>query len=319
MSVTRSIALSFSLLLAAGCASGGSVTPPATPQQPQAALPYPAESSAARQILANVGRGGASVRTPAGWGGGDDDDGGWGELELPAIQSCGNGTYATDCTAWVWTRNGSGGPRNAARSAQSVAIGAPPVLNFCRDASLIPMDFSGAPVIGAAPTQFSLSYAGSKAPPIVTFATRWNLGVQGSFTGTSTVAPAIIATPALTGAASRGWLIFFTWTWPADILLVPYAINEIQVDAGSSPLAVPPGGSAALRAFDCLGRKIAAKKRGSGFGFSADLRAGSFTSAGSELNAPVFGGSNPNGSIALSDDRGARTAVTVAPGSPAPR
>ncbi len=153
----------------------------------------------------------------------------------------------------------------------------------------------------------------------MTFATRWwNLAVQNSFTGTATVAPAITVTPVLSGAAARGWLVFFTWSWPADILLVPYAIDEIQPEAGSSPLAVPQRGSARLRAFDCLGRKIAATRDGSGFGFSADLRAATAVSQPGMLDTTVFGGASPAGSIGLSDDRGARAAVPVVAGSPAP-
>ncbi|MEA2719342.1 MAG: hypothetical protein QOJ39_1206 [Candidatus Eremiobacteraeota bacterium] len=317
MSVTRFAALSAAMLLGSGCTSSGSVTPAAAPRAQAPA--FPAESSAARQILANVGRAGATARTPQGWTGGDDDDGGWSELQLPAIRPCGNGTYATDCAAWLWTTSPRGG-RSGARSAESAAIGTPPVLNFCRDATTIPQDFTTAdPVVTAGPAQFSLSYAGSKPAPIVTFATRWwNVGVQNSFAGNAVTAPAITVTPALGDAASRGWLVFFTWSWPADVLLVPYAINEIQVEAGSTPLAVPQRGSARLRAVDCLGRKIAAKRGGSGFGFSADLRSASFTSAASLLDLTVFGGPSPNGSIALSDDRGARTSVPVAAGIPAP-
>ncbi|MDB5073039.1 MAG: hypothetical protein JWM87_4150 [Candidatus Eremiobacteraeota bacterium] len=329
MSQGRSIAVSLALLLAAGCASGSTTPAPAPAQQrPQSVAQYPAESSAARHILANVGRSGATSRSPQSWDGRDDadDDGGWGELTLPAIQSCGNGTYATDCTIWVWGTNGtgsSGGTRSVVRSAQSVNAGTPPALNFCRDAALLPSDLGApaSPMTGLATSSFSLSYSGTKATPIMSFATRWwNVKLERSFSGTSTFAPAVAVTPLLAGGAARGWLVFFTWSWPSDILLVPYAINEIQVAAASSPLAIPAGGSAPLGAFDCLGRKITARKRGSAFGFNAALTAASLTSAGSELNVPVFGGANPAGSIGLSDDRGARTSVpvVVASASPAP-
>jgi hypothetical protein len=327
MSQGRSIAVSLALLLAAGCASGGSTPPPApAQQQPQSVAQYPAESSAARHILANAGRSGATSRSPQSWDGrdDDDDDGGWGELALPAILSCGNGTYATDCGVWVWGTNGSGnsgGTRSAVRSAQSVAVGTPPALNFCRDAALFPSDLGApaSPLTDLRTSSFSLSYSGTKATPIVSFATRWwNVKLERTFSGRSTFAPAVGVTPLLTNGAARGWLVFFTWSWPADILLVPFAINEIQVAAGSSPLAIPAGGSAPLGAFDCLGRKISARKRGSGFGFNAGLTAASLTSGGSELNAPVFGGANPAGSIALSDDRGARTSVPVAAASASP-
>jgi hypothetical protein len=329
MSHGRSVAVSLALLLAAGCASGGSTPPPAPAlQQPQAAAQYPTESSAARHILANAGRSGTTSRAPQSWDGrdDDDDDGGWGELQLPVISSCGNGTYATDCAVWVWGSNGTGnagGTRSAVRSAQSVAAGTPPVLNFCRDAALFPSDLGApaSPLTDLRTSSFSLSYSGTKPAPIVSFATRWwNVKLEHTFSGSSTFAPAIAVTPTLTGGAARGWLVFFTWSWPSDIMLVPFAINEIQAGAGSSPLAIPAGGAAQLGAFDCLGRKITARKRGSGFGFNASLSASSLTSAGSELNAPVFGGAAPSGSVALSDDRGARTGVPVvaASASPAP-
>ena len=238
MSQGRSIAVSLALLLAAGCASGGSTPAPApAQQQAQSVAQFPAESSAARHILANAGRGGATSRSPQGWDGRDDadDDGGWGELTLPAIQSCGNGTYATDCTVWVWGTNGSGssgGTRSAVRSTQSVSAGTPPALNFCRDAALFPSDLGApaSPLTGLGTSSFSLSYSGTKATPIVSFATRWwNVKLERTFSGNATFAPAIGVTPVLTNAAARGWLVFFTWSWPSDIMLVPYAINEIQV------------------------------------------------------------------------------------------
>jgi hypothetical protein len=318
----RAGALALAMTLAAGCGSAGSA-PPAPPAaaQPQAGQNAPAESSAARYILAKTG--GAS-RAPQHFDGdNDEDDGDFGTLQLPVIRSCGNGTYATDCAAWSWTSS-PGGTRSAARAPQTVGTGTPPILNFCRDAASMPLAFTpSAPVLASGSTTFSLSYTGTKAPPIVTFATRWwNVALTGTFSGTSTIAPAMSFAPTLTNGASRGWLVFFTWSWPADILLVPYAINEIQLDAGSAPLTVPRGGSATLDAFDCLSRPIAAKRSGSGFGFSSDLRAASATSAAAELRAPVFGGSNPNGFVYLSDDRGARTTAQVVPGpspTPAPR
>jgi hypothetical protein len=77
-------------------------------------------------------------------------------------------------------------------------------------------------------------------------------------------------------------------------------------------MAIPPGGSGQLGAFDCLGRPITAiAPAGSGFGFSADLTAGSVTSAGPELNVPLYTGPAPNGSAVLYDDRGAVTATPV--------
>ncbi|HZW53496.1 MAG TPA: hypothetical protein VFF00_05630 [Candidatus Elarobacter sp.] len=316
----RAGALALAMTLAAGCGSAGSA-PPAPPAaaQPQSGPNVPPESSAARYILANAG--GAS-RAPQRFDGDDDeDDGGFGTLRLPVIRPCGNGTYATDCAAWSWTGTGGGGTRGAVRAPQALGAGTPPILSFCRDGASMPLAFTpSAPVLASGPSVFALSYTGTKSPPIVTFATRWwNVALQGTFTSTSTSAPAISFTPTLTNGASRGWLVFFTWSWPADVLLVPYAINEIQLDAGSSPLAVPRGGSATLDAFDCLSRTISAKRVGSGFGFSSDLHAASATSAGSELRAPVFGGSNPDGFVSLSDDRGARsTTQVVAAPSPTP-
>jgi hypothetical protein len=314
----RAGALALAMSLAAGCGSGA--TPPPSPPaaaQPQAALNAPAESSAARYILAKTG---GTGRAPQHFDGdGDEDDGGWGTLQLPAIRSCGNGTFATDCAAWSWT-SAPGGTRGAARTAQSIT-GTPPILSFCRDGAAMPLSFTpSAPVLVSGPSTFSLSYTGTKTPPIVSFATRWwNVSLTGTFTGTATTAPAMSFTPTLTDGAARGWLVFFTWSWPADVLLVPYAINEIQLDAGSSPLTVPRGGSAVLDAFDCLGRTIRAQRTESGFGFSPDLHAPSAASAGSELRATVFGGSNPNGFVHLSDDRGARTPAQIVPGPPPTR
>jgi hypothetical protein len=307
----RMVALALAALLA-GCSASGSVTPPAPQQQ---VAPPLAGSSAARIILANAGLGGAASRSPQGWGGGDDDDGDRGLLQLPVLKSCGGGTFATDCSVWVFG-SGGGPTRDAARSAQSVAAGAPPALNFCRDGGSFPADL-GAPatppqLLGAT-YSFSLTYAGTKSPPIVSFVTRaWNLDVQGTFAASATTA-SIRATPTLLTGASRGWLVFFTWTWPADILLIPYEINEIQLAASSSPLLIPAGGSAPLGAFDCLGRKITARVAGSGFGFNHNLSAGSLTSATSELNVPVFAGSRPSGFVYLTDDRGAQVAAPVGP------
>ena len=59
----RTIAASFALILAAGCAGGGpTVAPPAV--HLEAGALYPAESPAARRILANVGNA-ATSRAPA--------------------------------------------------------------------------------------------------------------------------------------------------------------------------------------------------------------------------------------------------------------
>jgi len=256
------VALAVAALLASGCA-GGSVTPaPPPPQQQIAGAPSLTESSAARFILANVG---SAARSPQRAGG--DDEGGRGELQLPELQPCGLGTFATDCSAWVFASGHA--TRATVRSAQSVASASPPALNFCRDSAGFPADL-GAPALPIqslfATFSFGLTYAGTKPAPIVTYVTRSaNISVQGTFAGTAVSAPSIALTPVLTTSASRGWLVFFTWSWPADILLVPYEINEIQLAASSSPLAVPAGGSAPLGAFDCLGRPIVARADGSFF------------------------------------------------------
>jgi hypothetical protein len=97
------------------------------------------------------------------------------------------------------------------------------------------------------------------------------------------------------------------------VLLIPFSVNEIQLAAASSPLAIPPGTSGALGAFDCLGRPVTATASfGSGFGFSADLKTSSVTSAGPELNVPVYTNAAPSGPAMLYDDRGAvvQTPVT---------
>lgn len=300
MTYGRTLAMSLALMFAAGCAGGGPATSPATaPLQPQSSAPYPAESSAARWILANVGRDGAASRSAQSW---DDDDGGWSELQLPVVKPCANGTYATDCAAWQF---GAGAP----------------ALNFCRDAALYPSDVgpSALPVSPLGPSSFALSYTGRLSPPVVAFATRWwTVRLQGGISGPSRAASALTVTPLSPSDVTRGWLVFFTWSWPADVLLVPFAINEIQVPQNAAPLAVPPNGSATLRAFDCVGRKIAARKLSGSIGFSADSSLASVTSAGSELVAPVFGGAAPAGSIGLSDDRGARALVPVAAATSSP-
>ena len=324
MTFGRSIALGFALLLAAGCSGGSSSTTPAPwppPQQPQSKALYPQDSSAAKTILANVGS--AAARAPQGWTGDGDhdaDDGDLSTLVLPKIVSCGDGTYSTDCSLWRW--GSPTGTRSVARGglALSGINGTAPSLNFCRDALLYPSDLGApaTPIFGGSLYGFTLTYLGTKQAPIVGFATRWwNVSFSSGFTGTSKTGNVTLS-PTLTNGASRGWLAFFTWSWPADVMLVPYAINEIQLNAASSPLAVPANGSAQLGAFDCLGRPIAATRFGSGFGFNPAQASGLITSAAAELNAPVYGGRNPNGLIYLSDDKGARTVTTVAPATPGP-
>lgn len=314
MSFARPLAMSLSLLLAAGCSPGGGAVAPPAPQPPSAPL-FPAGSSAAQYILGGIDASRAAQHHDEDEDG-DDDDGGWHDLRLPVLQSCGGGIVATDCAVWTFT-NGRGG--RSLRSTAPAPLANAPSLNFCRDA--FPADL-GAPaqqMLGLGTSAFYLAYTGTKPAPIVTFATRWsNVSVANTFTGTATVANPVTLAPVVTGSAYRGWLVFFTWSWPADILAIPFAVNEIQLSAASSPLAIPAGGSAQLGAFDCLGRPITATATGSGFGFNPNRSGTRLTSAGAELNAPVSGGANPSGAVYLSDDRGARTVDPVVAGPPAP-
>ncbi|HEY6236655.1 MAG TPA: hypothetical protein VIW69_16270 [Candidatus Elarobacter sp.] len=311
----RTWTLSIALLLAAGCGGGGGggatpTTPPAPAPTPSpAASQFPAASSAATYMLSKVSTSPSNVQ----YGPNDQDDGGWSELQLPVLQQCGNGALATDCK--VWTFSGQIGSA-AARSPRTPIVGSrPPTLNFCRDAAAYPSDLGrpAVPVTNLSGTIFSLSYSGTKALPIVTFATRaWTVQVTNSFSATASSASAIGVTPTVTDTPARGWLLFFTWSWPADVLLMPFDINEIQLAAASSPLAIPPGTSAPLGAFDCLARPITATSAlGSGFGFSADLKSSSATSAGPELNVPVYTSATPSGNAVLYDDRGATAQTPV--------
>ena len=315
MSCVRPLAISLSLLLAAGCSSGSGAVAPLAPQQPPSAPLFPAGSSAAQHILGGIDASRAAQHRDE--GDEEDDDGGWHDLHMPVLQSCGNGIVATDCSVWTFS-NGRVG--RSLRSATAPIANAP-ILNFCRDT--FPAADLGAPaqpVSGLVTSAFYLAYTGTKPAPIVTFATRWwDVSVANTFTGNAKVADPVTFAPVVTTSAYRGWLVFFTWSWPADILAVPFAVNEIQLAAASAPLAVPAGGSAPLGAFDCLGRPVVAAAIGSGFGFNADHSGTRLTSAGPELNAPVYGGANPSGAIYLSDDRGARTVDPVAATAPTPQ
>jgi hypothetical protein len=257
--------------------------------------------------LANVRSSPANVQ----YGRDNQDDGGFGELRLPQLEQCGNGVLSTDCK--LWSFSGTSGS-SSARAPRVVVIGSsPPTLNFCRDSASYPSDL-GRPAIGIGNLSgkiFSLSYLGTKTLPIVTFATHpWTVSITNTFAGTATKASTIGVTPTITDTPGRGYVLFFTWSWPADVLLIPYQINEVQLAASSSPLAIPANSSATLGAFDCIGRPISATSFfGSGFGFSADLTSSTVTSPGPELNVPIFTGAAPSGNAVLWDDRGA-TAVT---------
>ncbi|MBV8299358.1 MAG: hypothetical protein JO083_07430 [Candidatus Eremiobacteraeota bacterium] len=314
----RTAALACSLLLAAGCGGGGGSSPaPAGPSAPAptptptpAPALFPSGSSAASYILANVNPSQTSVSRAAP---SDQDDGGWSQLQLPALQPCGNGALATDCKVWIFAPAAGS---SSARTPRTPIVGSrPPTFNFCRDAASYPGDLGrpAIPVTGLGGQSFSLAYSGTKTLPVVAFATRWwTVSLTNTFAGNATIAPAIGVTPTQTSSAARGWLLFFTWSWPADVLAIPFQINEIQLAASSSPMAIPPGNSAPLGAFDCLGRPITATAaQGSGFGFSPDLSTTSVTSSGAELNVPLYTGPTPSGSAVLYDDQGAVVATPV--------
>jgi hypothetical protein len=316
----RIIGLSLLLLLATGCGGGGgsssasgSVAP--SPATPSPTPSYPATSSAAAHLVGNVNQ----SPPPAPYGPTDPDDGGWSQLDLPPLTQCGDGALATDCTVWSFAVHSSTAAARSSvgmRHPRTAVVGSePPTLNFCRNAGAYPAGLgpSAIPVNGLSGDTFSLTYSGTKQLPIVTFATRpWAASVTNSFTGTSTSAPAIDVTASLSDTPARGWLLFFTWTWPADVLLVPYQVNEIQLNAASSPLAIKPNSSARLGAFDCLGQPITATAAlGSDFGFSSDLKTSSVSSTGSELDVQVYTSSAPSGSALLYDDLGATTETPV--------
>ncbi len=307
------------LLLASGCGGGGAssgsvpVAPPTATPTPSGS--YPVGSTAAVHLVSGVNQ----APPPAPYGPTDQDDGGWSQLNLPALLPCGNGTLATDCTVWSFVAaTGSSAARSAQthRRPRTALVGSqPPTLNFCRDATSYPADLgsSAIPIQNLGSQTFSLTYTGTKQLPIVTFATRpWAAGVTGSFGESSTTAPSVVVGAMLNSTPSRGWLLFFTWTWPADVLLIPYQVNEIQLAAASSPLTIPPKSSARLGAFDCLGQTITATaSSGAGFGFSADLKTSSVTSSGPELNVQTYANGAPAGSAVLYDRLGATIQTPV--------
>ena len=316
----RIVGLSLSLLLAIGCGGGGGgggsssvpFTPPSTPSPTPS---IPAGSSAAAYLVSNVN----VSPPPVPYGPTNQDDGGWSELNLPAVQQCGNGTLATDCTVWSFVEYTSSSkarsPRGVRRPHAALVGSQPPTLNFCRDSASYPSDLgsSAIPVEGLGSDTFSLTYSGTKQLPIVTFATRpWAVNVADSFSGSAATAPAIAVTAAVTGTPSRGWLLFFTWSWPADVLLIPYQVNEIQLNASSSPVVLAAKSSGRLGAFDCLGRPITATTAlGSGFGFSSDLKTSTVTSTGPELHVPIYTGATPSGPAVLYDNLGATIQTPV--------
>ena len=300
------------LVVAAGCSAGGSgravPAPDTASLAPQTAQPaIPSESSAARYILGRVD----ARRTLSG----GDDDSGKNDLDLPALAQCAGGALATDCAAWRL-----GTAPTVDRLGHVHPGSGPPNLNLCRDVAAFPDDLDkrvpGPAAVG--PQTFAVTYLGSKPAPVVSFATHWwQVRLGGTFAGTATSAPAVTLTPVDTTHGYRGWLVFFTWSWPADVLLVPFSVNEIQLAATSAPLTIPLGGSANSGAFDCLGRTIQAVASDDLSFDAAGLRHG-LTTAGSELNAPVYALRNGDGRLTLADDRGARTIVPVSLGTPVP-
>jgi hypothetical protein len=314
LSQARALLASLALLLAAGCGGGGgggSASTPAAPAPTPSPVPsqFPAASSAATYMLSKVSSSPPSVP----YGPNNQDDGGWSELQLPVLQQCGNGAFATDCSVWIFA--GTSGS-SSTRAPRTPIVGSrPPTFNFCRDAAAYPAELGrpATPVTNLSGSNFALTYSGTKDLPIVTFATRpWSVQITNTFASGAKTANAIGITPAVTDTPARGYLMFFTWSWPADVLLIPFGINEIQLAATSSPVAIPPGTSGPLGAFDCVGRPITATAAfGSGFGFSPDLTSTSVTSAGPELNVPLYTNAAPAGPAVLYDDRGATVATPV--------
>jgi len=310
----RTLALACAAILIAGCSSGAGTQPALAPAYQAPAPAIPAGSSAAAHILAQLG----AARTPAS-AGGDYDDGGWSSLQLPALAACGGGTYSNDCANWVV----NGGPTTGAPctranpNCNNVIPPPPPDLNFCSAAAPAGLAPPAIAPVAFAPQTFSLMYAGSRAAPIVTFPTRWDaVSVSGSFSGTSTSAGAITVTPSPRAGAARGWLLFFTWSWPADVFLVPYQVNEVQIAGTSAPLNLAGGSPAQLAAYDCLGRNLSAIAAGRGFGFSSDERAKTVSARAATLNAPVWFGTGAAGAIVVYDDRGGNALTTVGGGLP---
>lgn len=145
----------------------------------------------------------------------------------------------------------------------------------------------------------------------ITATGQWVATVQNTFAGSALDAPDISVVPSLTGTAGRGWLVFFSWTWPADVLLVPDSVNEIQLAATSAPLGVPAGLSANLGAFDCVGRPLQAFAAGPGIGFDPSYQQQLATSPSNVIDVPVYAAASAAGTIVVGDDVGARAATTV--------
>ena len=298
--------------LLAGCSAGSGTVPSSVTPGGDPGL---SGSSAARHILANVTgtRAAAGHHAESGY-----DDGGFGQLQLPQLVACGDGIYSTNCSLWSYPFTTS--PNAGARSAQTVVIGGggggssgPPVLNFCAAQPswaqfLADAGSNAAPVLHRlGPVNFSVRYLGTQTGPIVTFGTNpFVASLTGSFASGATAAQ-FTMTPSVTTSAGRGWLLFFTWSWPADILLIPYSVNEIQLAPYDASVALSSASpTAKLAALDCLGESIAAKT----FGKGVTLGAPAATSLTGELLTTITGGSSP-ATIVLTDGAGASAAVPV--------
>jgi hypothetical protein len=314
----RNLAVLLAAGLLAGCSSSsGSPAPSATVQQPPQTLSsalYPAGSSAARHILANVDP--TTVRRRAQGSGTSSsyDDGGWGELLLPAVQPCANGAYSNNCANW-------GTPQPMRTGGTTIAPGAPD-LDLCGDAADYPQTTLGDPVEypePLAPTTFSLAYSGSQPLPIISFDTRQFVASLSNGFAANSASASMTLTPELTTSAGRGWLLFSTWSWPADFILIPYQVNEIQIAQSSSPLAVSPGNPGTLGAFDCLQRPMAALMLGSGvtFGSTGDWPVFTTSSTTNVMQATVAAtDSRPQAAILVVDDRFGTALTTVTPATP---
>ncbi|MGD1067668.1 MAG: hypothetical protein ABR975_12705, partial [Vulcanimicrobiaceae bacterium] len=264
----RNLAVLLAVGLLAGCSSSSGALAPSSavqqPQQTQSSALYPAGSSAARHILANVDTTAVRRRTQSSSSSSSYDDGGWGQLVLPAVQPCENGAFSNNCANWGTLQgNRVGGT--------SVVPGAPD-LDLCSDAADYPQATLGNPVEypgPLAPTTFTLAYSGSQPLPIISFNTRLFVASLSNGFAPNAASASMTLTPLLTSTAGRGWLLFSTWSWPADFIVIPYQVNEIQVAQSSSPVVTAPGSPGTLGAFDCLQRPMGALMLGDGVTFGS--------------------------------------------------
>ena len=299
--------------LLAGCSAGAGSVPSSVAPGGDPSLNG---SSAARHILANV----PSSRTIAdrhrAGSASDYDDGGWSELALPQLVACGSGVYSTNCALWSYPPTSS--PNATARSTQTVVIGGgggssgPPVLDFCAaqpswTTFLADDGATSAPTLHRlGPVNFSVKYLGTQTGQVVAFATNPLIAsLTGSFSNGNPAA--FTMTPAIATTAGRGWLLLFTWSWPADVLAIPYSINEIQLAPDSGALTLTGSSNAKLAAFDCLGDAVTART----FGKGVSVGAPAASSLAGEFISTVSGGASSAATILLTDAAGASAAVPV--------